>query len=184
MKQRYLTLFCAMILIAFLFFYFSSTTIEGKITKIKRFDKRIKVQQEKLNSAKVLNEQLQQVAKVIQNSITDEDKYTPEESNRYVKKLADLADRYQIAVHSMTPKSISSVSRNYAEQLYTMELNCTFIQLGQFLSDLEAFDYILNVKTLDVRPLSGDRDTVYQDELVTHYKVTLELSTLKIVKEA
>ncbi len=184
MRNRYLTLLCAMILIGFLFFYFSSTTVTEKISKIKKLDKRIKAQQEKLNSAKVLNEQLQEVAKVIQNSITDENQYTPDESNSYVKKLADLADKYQIAVHSMTPKSISSVNRNYAEQLYTMELNCTFVQLGQFLSDLEAFDHILNVKTLDVRPLNNDADTVYEDELVTHYKVTLELSTLKIVKEA
>lgn len=184
MKHRYLTLLCVMILVGFLFFYFSSTTIAAKQKEIRKYDRGIKSQQEKLNSAKVLNEQLQEVAKVIQNSITDEDQYTPEESNAYVKMLADLADKYKIAVHAMTPKSVSSVSRKFAEQLYTMELNCTFVQLGQFLSDLESFDYILNVKTLDVRPLGDDKNTVYEDELVTHYKVTLELSTLKIVKEA
>lgn len=184
MRNRYLALFCVVVLVGILFFYFSSTTITGKISKINRLDKRIKVQQEKLNSAKVLNEQLQEVSKVIKNSISEEDQFTPEESNSFIKELADLADRYKIAVHSMTPKSISSVSRKYAEQLYTLELNCTFIQLGQFLSDLEGFDYILNVKTLDVRPLGDDKNTVYEDELVTHYKVTLELSTYKIVKEA
>jgi hypothetical protein len=158
--------------------------INTKIQLIGRYDKRIKIEQEKLNSAKVLNEQLQEVSKVIENSISEDDKFTTDESNAFIKKLADLADKYKIAVHSMVPKVITTITRRYAEQLYTMELNCTFVQMGQFLSDLESFDNIIKVRTIDVRPLADDKKTIYEGPQETHYKVTLELSTFKIVKEA
>jgi len=184
MKQKYLLLFCLMILTAILFFYFSNNMINDKIKLIGRYDKRIKVEQEKLNSAKVLNEQLQQVSKVIENSISEEDKFTTDEANAFIKKLADLADKYEIAVHSLIPKVITSVSRRYAEHFYTMQLNCTFVQLGEFMSDLESFDHIIKIRTIDVRPLADDKKTLYEGPQDTHYKVTLELSTFKIVKEA
>ena len=67
-KQKYLILLCAMVLIALCFFYFTSNMISEKQDKIKRYDRRIKVEQEKLNSAKVLNEQLQHVSLVIKNT--------------------------------------------------------------------------------------------------------------------
>ncbi len=174
-----------MIIITISFFYFSSDIISTKIKKISVYDKRIKRDQEKLNSAKVLNEQLQQVSKVIVNSITTDRKFNSEEVNNFVKKLATLSDQYKIAVHSLFPKVVSSIGSKYVEQQYTMELDCTFIQMGQFLTDLESYDNIIKVNTLDVRPLSVDsKKTSSEEDLVTHYKVTLELSTFKIIKEA
>ncbi|KQC07520.1 MAG: hypothetical protein APR54_00915 [Candidatus Cloacimonas sp. SDB] len=184
MKQKYLLLLCLMILTAILFFYFSSKTINSKVRLITRYDNTIKLEQEKLNSAKVLNEQLLEVAKVIENSISDEEQFTTDESNAFILKLANLADKYKIAVHSMVPKVIIGVNRRYAEQLYTMELNCTFLQLGEFLSELESFDHIIKIRTIDVRPLADDKNTIYEEVQETHYRVTLDLSTFKIVKEA
>ncbi|MBN1948540.1 MAG: type 4a pilus biogenesis protein PilO [Candidatus Cloacimonetes bacterium] len=184
MKQKYLILLCLIVLITILFFYFSSNGIDKRVKRIARLDRTIKIEQEKLNSAKVLNEQLQQVSKVIRNSISEKDLFTTEEANAFIKRLADLADKYKIAIYAMYPKPITTVSRRYAEHLYTMEINCTFVQMGQLLSDLESFDNIIRVKTLDVRPQTEDKKTFYDEQQETHYKVTLELSTYKIVKEA
>ena len=185
MRQKYLILFAIMVLIAMMFFYFSSNIVYDKINRIKKFDRKIKVEQEKLNSAKVLNEQLQQVSKVIMNSMTKEKEYSADEVNEFTKKLADLADKYKIAVHSFFPKVISTVDTKFLEQLYTMELNCDYIQLGKLLADIESFDYIIKVKTIEVRPIGADKKKVGTDiETATRYKVTLELSTFKIIKEA
>ena len=184
MKRKYAYLLLLIIITAVAFFYFSNDSISTKIRKIKAYDKRIKLEQEKLNSAKVLNEQLQLVSKVIMNSMTSEKNFTSDEVNSFIKVLADLADKYQIAVHSVFPKVVSSLNRHYLEQLYTMELNCTFIQMGQFLGDLESFNHIIKVKTLDVRPIDLDlKETDVGEAPVTRYKVTLELSVYKIVKE-
>ncbi|MCK4312562.1 MAG: type 4a pilus biogenesis protein PilO [Candidatus Cloacimonetes bacterium] len=184
MREKYLILFCVIILTALCFFYFSTINIKANSKKIVAYDKRIKIEQEKLNSAKVLNEQLQEVSKVIVQSMTKEAEFTPDEVNSFIKKIADLADRYKIAVHSIFPKVISTTRKNLIEQQYTLILNCTFIQMGQFLSELESFDHIINIKTLDVSPLRKDKKKGINDvEDVALYKITLELSTFKIIKE-
>ncbi|RLC50229.1 MAG: hypothetical protein DRZ79_04725 [Candidatus Cloacimonadota bacterium] len=185
MKHKYLILFAAMILVAMVFFYFSSQSINAKIVKIKKYDKRIKVEQERLNSAKVLNEQLKQVSQVIYNSITTDKNFSPEEVNKFTKELADLADKYKIAVHALFPKAVSNAETHFLKQQYTMELVCTYVQLGKFLSDLESFNHIIKVKTLEVQPLAKTKsESSSTENNETRYKVTLELSVIKILKEA
>ncbi|MBC8385273.1 MAG: hypothetical protein H8E57_07120 [Candidatus Cloacimonetes bacterium] len=185
MKQKYLILFAIMVISTMLFFYLSSQSIRTKAILVGAYDIKIKEEQEKLNSAKVLNEQLKQVSQVIMNSMTNEKTYNPEETNKFSKKLADLADKYKIALHSFFPKIIATGGTNLLEQQYTMELVCTYVQLGQLLTDLEGYNYIINIKTLEVKPAKSDKQNIETDEdLITRYKVTLEVSTYKIVKEA
>ncbi|MCD4819380.1 MAG: type 4a pilus biogenesis protein PilO [Candidatus Cloacimonetes bacterium] len=181
MKNRYLLLLLIIVIVTVAYLYFSSKMINYKISRIAKYDKTIKTEQEKLNSAKVLNEQLQEVSKVIINSMTLKKQINVDEVNSFVKKLADLADRYQIAVHSLTPKFVDTGGRFLIEQEYTMQLECTYVQIGNFLSDLESYDNLMNVKTFVVRPMKSDNLAV--DGLETHYKITLQLSTYKIVKE-
>jgi len=185
MKHKYLVLFAVMILVAMVFFYFSSQSINSKIVKIKKYDKRIKLEQEKLNSAKVLNEQLKQVSQVIYNSITTDKNFSPEEVNEFTKRLADLADKYKIAVHALFPKAVSNAETHFLKQQYTLELVCTYVQLGKYLSDLESFNHIIKVKTLEVQPLTKTKsESSATENNETRYKVTLELSVIKILKEA
>ncbi len=63
MKRKYLYLLLLIAITAVAFFYFSNDTISAKTRRISAYDRRIKQEQEKLNSAKVLNEQLQLVQK-------------------------------------------------------------------------------------------------------------------------
>ncbi|MCF7793795.1 MAG: hypothetical protein K9N09_08605 [Candidatus Cloacimonetes bacterium] len=184
MKQKYLVLLCLMILSMLCFYYFSAQGINSTIREIKRHDNTIKKDQDKLNSAKVLNEQLKEVSKVITSSMSETKQFTPGETNEFIKKLATLADEYKIAVNTIFPKVIDTSNRNLLEQQYTMILNCTFIQMGQFLSKLESFDNIIKIKTLDVSPIKIDRKVNTEIDAVTRYQVTIELSTFKIVKEA
>ncbi len=87
-------------------------------------------------------------------------------------------------MHSIFPKVVSTTSRYLVEQQYTLILNCTFVQMGKFLSEMESFDNIIKIKTLDITPLrKGKKDDNGDIEIATRYKVTLELSTLKIIKE-
>ena len=185
MKRKYIVLIVLMLSTTAVFLPVADHIVHSRIREISSCDRRIKREQEKLNSAKVLNEQLHQVSKVIVNSITSEKSYEPEEINSFIKKLADLADEYRIAIHTIFPKTVSSSSNRYLEQQYSMELNCDFVQLGQFLTEIERFDYIIRIKTLDVSPLViGKKEAIPVENPVTRYKVTLELSTFKIIKEA
>ena len=189
MKQKYLIFTAIMIIIAIVFFAISGTLISKKVMKINSLDEKIKAAQEKLNSAKVMDQQLSQFSIIIQNSLTKEKAFSPQEINEFVKNLANLADQNQIAVLAIYPKEIQT-SINLVEQQYIMELNTTYIQLGQFLSNLEALDNIVKINTLDVMPLT-DADTSQKKtssnapvQRIARYKVALELSVFKVKREA
>lgn len=189
MKQKYLILTLVMILIAALFFTISSSMIGKKLAKVDELDKKIKSAQEKLNSSKIMDQQLSQFSLIIDNSLTKDKSFTHEEVNAFVKNLADLADQNQIAVLAIYPKQISG-GLNVVEQQYILELNTTYIQLGRFLSNLEALDNIVKIKTLDVMPLtsveasqSKKKTDSPEASKVARYKVALELSVYKVHKE-
>ncbi len=189
MKQKYLILALVMILFGVLFFLISGSLIGKKISQVSELDKKIKIAQEKLNSAKIMNQQLSQFTLIIDNSLTKQKTFNPGEVNNFVKNLADLADQNKIAVLAIYPKEVQS-SLNLVEQQYILELNTSYIQLGQFLSNLEALDNIVKINTLDVTPLSEtesgqnkNKTKVATGAKVARYKVALELSVFKVQKE-
>lgn len=186
MKQRYLIFTLAMILIAVLFFMISGSLIGKKVTSISNLDRKIKSAQEKLNSAKLMDQELSQFSLIIDNSLTKEKTFSHDEVNAFVKNLADLADKNKIAVLAIIPKEIQS-SLHIVEQQYIIELNTTYIQLGQFLSNLEALDNIVKINTLDVMPLTesgSDKGQKTTGPRIARYKVALELSVFKVQREA
>lgn len=193
MKQQYLIFTAVMVIIAVLFFVFSGSLISKKLETASALDKKIKSAQEKLNSARIMDQQLSQFSMIIKNSLTKQKTFTPQEVNLFVKTLADMADQNQIAVLAIYPKGIQS-KINLVEQQYIMELNTTYVELGQFLSNLEALDNIVKINTLDVTPLTdvetkrpsaatGDK-TGPAVPKVARYKVTLEMSVFKVQKES
>jgi Tfp pilus assembly protein PilO len=189
MKQHYIIFTLAIILIGVLFFTVSSSMISKKLTSITQLDKKIKIAQEKLNSARIMDQQLSQFSRIIDNSLTKQKSFTPGEVNSFIKNLADLADQNKIAVLAIYPKEIQS-GLHLVEQQYIMELNTTYIELGQFLSNLEALDNIVKINTLDVTPLTDAEmgkkavgEVKASAPRVARYKVALELSVLKVQKE-
>jgi hypothetical protein len=138
--------------------------------------------QEQLNSAKVLNQDLRDVANVIENSLTESRELSIAEANDFVRELASFADRYNISVLGLTPRAFFAQNR-ILEQQFSIELECTYVQLGQYLTAIESYDYLIKVNTLEVRPQSekfAEIDGVRQ----TLYRVVLDLSIFKIVREA
>ncbi|HOD17642.1 MAG TPA: type 4a pilus biogenesis protein PilO [Candidatus Cloacimonadota bacterium] len=189
MKQRYIIFEIGMVVVAILFFVLSNSMIGNKLKKIDSLDHKIKIAQEKLNSAKIMNQQLSQFSLIIDNSLTKEKSFSAQEINAFVKSLADLADQNQIGVLAIYPKEVQT-GLNLVEQQYIMELNSTYVELGQFLANLEAMDHIVKINTLDVMPLMESEATTktktgtLSAPKVARYKVALELSVFKVVKEA
>lgn len=181
MKNKYLILILSIIIVAVAFFYTSANMINNNLNRIERVDRRIRVTQEQLNSAKVLNDELKEVSRVIENSLTEKRELSVDEANTFVRELAELADDYQIAVHGLFPK-VSFASGRTLEQQFAIELECTYVQLGQYLASIERYDYLVKVNTLDVRPQT-DKFKMIDGVRETLYRVVLDLSIFKIVKE-
>ncbi len=189
MKQHYIIFTLVIVLIAVLFFVISGSMISKKLASVTQLDKKIKIAQEKLNSARIMDQQLSQFSRIIDNSLTKQKSFAPGEVNTFIKNLADLADQNQIAVLAIFPKEIQA-GLHIVEQQYIMEINTTYVQLGQFLSNLEALDNIVKINTLDVTPISDAEmgrkqvgSTQPTGPKVARYKVALELSVLKVQKE-
>ena len=183
MRNKYILLMLLMILTAVLFFVTGTTMIAKNLDRIERIDREIRRTQEQLNSAKVLTDELQEVARVIENTLTNNRELSNSEANEFARELAELANNYMIAVHSLYPK-VSFAQGRTLEQQFAMDLECTYVQMGQFLASLERYDYILKINTLEVRPQSEKFRETETGEREVLYRVVLDLSIFKIVKEA
>jgi hypothetical protein len=183
MKNKYLFLMFCFVVITVLFFAHSSYLINTKLTSIQRTDRDIRRLQEELNSARVLSKDLEGVSVVIENSLTSNRELSIEEANNFAAELYDLANNYQISVNILSPR-VSLAQRGTLEQQFSMDLECTYVQLGQFLASLERYDYILRVNTLDVRPLTDKYKEDANGNRETLYKITMDLAIFKIVREA
>jgi hypothetical protein len=138
--------------------------------------------QEQLNSAKVLNQDLREVASVIDNSLTDARELSIAEANEFIRELASFADLYNISVLGLTPRAFFAQNR-ILERQFSIELECTYVQLGQYLTAIESYDYLIRVNTLEVRP-QADKFAEIDGNRQTLYRVVLDLSIFKIVREA
>lgn len=183
MREKYIILIAAVLLIGILFFLTATNMVNNKLDAISRGDRVIRREQEMLNSAKVMDEQLSQVSRVIDNSLTDSAAFTADQINWFVRKFAELADKHEIAVFSSMPRPVHTGS-NLVEHQFTMDIMCTYVKLGRFLTEIEAMDHIIRLNTIDTKPIRGEDSGLEVDgDRVTQYRVILELSALKIIRE-
>ncbi len=184
MKEKYIILIGSVLVIGIIFFLTSTNMINDSLDRIQRIDRVIRRDQERLNSAKVMDEQLSQVSRVIDNVLTEETVFSADEINSFVRQFAELADRHKIAVFNSMPRAAHSTG-SLVEHQFTMELMCTYVQLGRFLTEIEGMDHIIKVNTIDTNPIRRDDGGFeFEGEIQTQYRVIIELSAFKIVKEA
>lgn len=180
-KIKYIILLFVIVLVSILFVVTTRVMILSKITDINRQDRQIKNTQEKVNNAKVLSQDLSEVSSVIVNTITPERELSNLEANEFVTELTGFAKSLEIAVHSISPRPALTQNR-IIEQQFSIELECTYVQLGRYIARIESYDYLIRINTLDVRPQSN-RFREINGVKHTLYRIVLDLSILKIVKE-
>jgi len=181
MRERYLILILLIILSSVIFLTISANSLNSNLQKIKDYDKRIKTAQEKLNSAKILDEQLSQFALIIENSLTKSKSFSFDEINAFKTRIGDLANQSAISINRLSDSNKFSTP-GLIETTYNMELEATYVQVGQFISAIESMDNLIKIHALDISPAQTNKK-----EGVTgpsRYKVTIELSVFKVKKEA
>ena len=184
MREKYLVLILLMILSAAIFFTASEHIIEAKTNRINDYDNRIKIAQEKLNSAQIQDQQLKQFEMVINNSLTKEAGFSVDEINDFKGKIGELIHQRQISLLKLSDAPKYTLP-NLIENTYVIEMEATFIQTGQFISDLEALDNIIKIQAIQVRPAQVS-DTQKKEEAASaesRYRVILELSVFKVKQE-
>jgi len=181
MKEKYLLFIVGMILVTILFFWVANTNLKKNITEIERYDKRIKTSLEKLNSAMLMDAQLSQFKEILDNTLTTNERFSIDELNDFRREIERLRDNNKMKLIRISDTNKYN-EPGLLEHTYSLELEGTFQQMGKFISDLEAQNYIIKIQYLDVSPtqVSGKTDP----NAPNTYKITMELSIYKVKKEA
>lgn len=182
MRDKYMILVLLIVLIGVAFFTLSANSIKSNKAKIEQLDDKIKTAQEQLNSARIMDEQLSQFALIIDNSLTRTPSFSFDEINAFKTKIGKLADQRNIQLNKLSDSNKFSLP-GLIETTYTLELEASYVQIGQFISDLEALDNILKIHALDISPTQISDKEVRAANAPNRYRMTLELSIFKVKKE-
>jgi Tfp pilus assembly protein PilO len=183
MRDKYLAFIILMLVATVAFIMLSANSLDKNLGEIRRLDDRIKTTQEQLNSARIMDQELSQFARIIDNSLTRTSQFTFDEINDFKTKIGEMAHERKISINKMSDTNKWSLP-NLAETTFNLELEATFIQIGQFISDLESQDNIIKIQTLDISPAQVTEDEEVGPNTPSRYRVLLELSIFKVRKEA
>lgn len=181
MREKYFAFILIMLVATVVFVMLSARSLDQNLRSIRNLDEEIKTSQEKLNSARILDQELSQFARIIDNSLSREQRFSFDEINDFKTKIGDLAHQRKITINKLSDTNKWS-RPNLIESTYNLELEATFVQIGQFISDLEAQDNIIKIQTLDISPAQAANEENPQAE--SRYRVIIELSIFKVKKEA
>lgn len=173
-----------MALVSFTFFWMAGNTVTKSNKDVERYDAKIKTTLEKLNSAMLMDEQLEGFSEIINNSLTTKDKFSVDELNEFKIRIDKLRDDNRMKLIKISDAN-KFTEAGLIETTYNMELEGSFQQAGQFLSELEKLKHIIKIQYLDISPsqISGkDADKVGAG--INKYRITLEMSIFKAKKEA
>jgi Tfp pilus assembly protein PilO len=157
--------------------------LSSSLKQISRYDTQIKTAQEKLNSSRIMEEQLSQFALIIDNSLTKSPAFSVDEINAFKTRIGEMAHQRSISITRLADSNKFSLP-GLIETTYTLELEATYVQVGQFVSDIEAMDNLIKVHSLDISPIQVNTQRTNATGGANRYRVTLELSIFKVKQEA
>ncbi|MDD2228392.1 MAG: type 4a pilus biogenesis protein PilO [Candidatus Cloacimonetes bacterium] len=181
MREKYLIFVLLMLVMAVAFYMVTSNNVKQNTDRIKEYDAKIKTAQEQLNSARILDEQLSQFALIIDNSLTKTPSFSFDEVNDFKTKIGQIADQRSIQINKLSDSNKFSLP-GLIESTYNLELEASYVQIGQFISDLESLDNILKIHALDVSPAQVSDKQVAVAGASNRYRVNIELSIFKVKK--
>ena len=181
MKEKYLVFILAMVLISVMFFMLDSNSLKKNLAEVDNYDKKIKTTLEKLNSAMIMDQQLREFREIIDNSLTYENKFSVEELNEFQLVLDRIREDNKMKMEKISDSNKFSPA-GMIETTYNLELQGTFRQMGQFISELEGLNHIIKFNYLDVSPIPTSESAGPGGE--NNYRVSMEITVFKVKKEA
>ncbi|MCB5271450.1 MAG: type 4a pilus biogenesis protein PilO [Candidatus Cloacimonetes bacterium] len=182
MREKYFALIIVMLAATVAFILLTTRTLDANMREIRNLDDRIKTTQEQLNSARIMDQELSQFARIIDNSLTRTPQFSFEEINSFKAKIGEIAHERHISINKLSDTNKWSLP-NLIETTFNLELEATYVQIGQFISDLESQDNIIKIQTLDISPAQMTDKDVQSANTASRYRVILELSMFKVKKE-
>ena len=181
MREKYLVFILGMILISVLFFVLAGNSLKKNLAEVDKYDKQIKTTLEKLNSAMIMDQQLSQFREIIDNRLTNESKFSVDELNDFQLVIDRIREDNRMKMEKISDSNKFSPA-GMIETTYNIDLQGTFRQMGQFISELEGLNHIIKFNYLDVSPIPTSEAIGPGGE--NNYRISMEKTVFKVIKEA
>ena len=102
MREKYLVLILVMLAATVAFVMLSGRSLDKNLLEVRSLDERIKTSQEQLNSARLLDQELSQFARIIENSLSKDNKFSFDEINDFKTTIGELAHQRRISIDKLS----------------------------------------------------------------------------------
>ncbi|MBL7073779.1 type 4a pilus biogenesis protein PilO [candidate division KSB1 bacterium] len=162
---------------------FYRTAYAPKPEEIRRLNFQIKARTEKLISAQILAQQLDQVAKLIERNLalSAQDILAEDASMPFLTSLTSIMDQLGITLLALEPKPKINF-KGYVKTPYELKIKCSFRQFGQFVNRLEKSERLITVEEFEVDNSVERSDRDREPGKLDHHVMEMAISTLTLIK--
>lgn len=165
------------------FYYHQQYVYRPKPLKVRELDRQIQQENEKLISAQIIANELQQVTRLIEGNLAQSarDSLAEDASLPFMNQVTDILREHGIHVISIEPGR----RRNFADYIstpYTMEVETSYKALVDFLNDVEKSNRLVTVDRLELNSTVKRVQQLAKDKKFDKRPMTITLSTLTLIK--
>ena len=119
--------------------------------KIRQYDRTIQLRDEKLISAQIIHQQLDLVANLIEKNIafSKNDSLADDANLTFLKYVTGILEELDIELKKLEPGK-KSARLDYVRTPYTLTVNASFKQVGNFINRLEKSERLITVEQFEI----------------------------------
>tara|TARA_Y100000590_G_scaffold417707_1_gene517688 strand:+ start:1451 stop:2017 length:567 start_codon:yes stop_codon:yes gene_type:complete len=157
---------------------------EDKYKLIKKLETEQKEANEKYITAQILSEKLNSVYNLFESNLASKssDPKNKEANMLFLKDLTDIIEKLDMKLLFVEPGG--KIKRGLLTYIpYSMEIKCSFEELGKLITQLEANDRLITIDELNIRNgLERINQNTKNAEEVNSFKVFLSINTVTLNK--
>ncbi len=121
--------------------------------EIRALNKKIEKQNEKLISAQILAQELDLVAKLIEQNLaaSANDSLAQDASLPFLEYITDVLNQEGIRLERLEPLKRRVTRHDFVKTSYEMTITCNFDEFGKFINELEKSERLVTVEAFEVK---------------------------------
>ena len=182
--NRNIILFIVSIVFIALTSILHSYLYEDKYKLIKKLEDEQKVANEKYITAQILSEKLNSVYNLFESNLASKssDPKNKEANMLFLKDLTDIIEKLDMKLLLVEPGG--KIKKGLLTYIpYSMEVKCSFEELGKLITQLEASDRLITIDELNIRNgLEKINKNSRNTDEINNFKVYLSINTVTLNK--
>lgn len=181
--QRLIIGFLAVLLFLGWHYYLFMVAVPGMPEELRRLDKHLRVEQEKLNSAQILNSNLDRVATLIHRNLaaSTKDSLATDASLPFMNEMINLTRQLDIELTGLEAGKRKN-EKHFTRTPYTLNVRTTYKKFGELVTILEKSDRLVNIDGMRIRNDMNMLTRARNLEDLEKHDFSIHLHTLTLIK--